>query len=73
VQYAFFILYAEGVVLSIILYALAVCIRDLFYRKVIKIHQVISTKLDIQTSAFKDIDMETNEEITKDCLFTTKK
>lgn len=55
VQYAFFALYGEGVVLSIVLYVLAICIRDIFYRKTIRINQVLSTKLDIQTSAFKDI------------------
>jgi hypothetical protein len=60
-------------VLSLALYGLIICIRDIFYRKVIKITELGSSKLDIQTSAFKDIEMETNEEITKECLFTVKK
>jgi hypothetical protein len=49
------------VILSIILYGLVICIRDIFYKKIVKIQNVVSTKLDIQTSAFKDIELETNE------------
>ena len=73
VEIAFFIFYVEGIILSLILYALVVQIRDIFYKKTVKIGELISTKLDIQTSAFKDIEMETNEELTKDCLYTLKK
>lgn len=39
---------------------MVVQIRDIFYKKTVKIGELVSTKLDIQTSAFKDIEMETN-------------
>jgi len=42
--------------------------RDLLFRKFITIQDVVSTHLDIQTSAFKDIDIDTHDEITKECL-----
>lgn len=57
VELAFFIFYLEGIILSLILYALVIQVREIFYKKTVKIGDLISTKLDIQTSAFKDIEM----------------
>jgi len=34
----------------------------------VKVREIISTKLEIQTSAFKELDIDTNEELTKDYL-----
>ena len=46
----------------------------MLYRKLVSIREVISTRLEIQTSAFKDLDIETNDELTKDYLiFESKK
>lgn len=56
IEYAFFILYFEGLILSLILYGMILNIRDIFYRKVVKIKELQPTKLDIQTSAFKDLE-----------------
>lgn len=73
-ELSFFLLYLEGLTLSLLLYLLIIYVRDLLYVKVVKIKEVISTKLEIQTSAFKDLDMHTNEELTKDeLIFTSKK
>jgi hypothetical protein len=48
-------MYLEGLLLSLLLYWLVLCCRDLLFRQKIIIIEVGSTKLDIQTSAFQDI------------------
>jgi hypothetical protein len=49
-------------------------VRDWLYIKVVKITELVSTKLEIQTSAFKELDIRTSEELTKDeLLFESKK
>jgi hypothetical protein len=57
----FFLLYLSGLILSLSLYRALLNLRDLFFRKFITIQDVVSTQLDIQTSAFKDIDYEQHE------------
>lgn len=59
-HYKFFIAYLAIVALSLTLYWLIVCFRAIFYRQEFLITEVGSTKLDIQTSAFQDLEMETN-------------
>lgn len=54
-HYVFFVMYLEGFTLSLVLYWLVLCCRDLLFRQRIIILEVGSTKLDIQTSAFQDI------------------
>jgi hypothetical protein len=49
------LLYLEGIILSLFLWLIVLNIRDLLYRKNIKIKEVATTKLEIQTSAFKDL------------------
>jgi hypothetical protein len=51
--------------LALALYFLGLSIRDLLFKKVIKITEINTTKLDIQTSAFQDIELDTNEELTR--------
>jgi hypothetical protein len=43
-------------------------VRDILYVKSVRIKEITSTKLDIQTSAFKELDIYSNEELTKDYL-----
>jgi hypothetical protein len=59
-QYLYFVLYLEGLALSVVLYWFILCCRDILFRQNITITEVGSTKLDIQTSAFQDLEMETN-------------
>lgn len=54
-EISFFLLYLEGIILSLFLWLIVLNIRDLLYRKNIKIKEVGTTKLEIQTSAFKDL------------------
>ena len=73
-QISFFLLYLEGLGLGIGIYILAMKVREFLYKKTIKVKEVISTKLEIQTSAFKELDIDTNEQLTKDYLtFESKK
>ena len=62
----FIVLYGEGLLISLALYLVYLAFRAMLYRKVIKIKEVTSTKMEIQTSAFKDLELGTNEEITKE-------
>ena len=71
---SFVLLYIEGLALGVCFYILVITVRDLLYRKIVTITEVVPTRLEIQTSAFKDLDIETNEELTKDYLiFESKK
>ena len=65
---SFVLLYIEGLALGVCFYILVITVRDLLYRKIVTIIEVVPTRLEIQTSAFKDLDIETNEELTKDYL-----
>lgn len=49
----YFATYVEGILLSLTLYWLVLIFRDILYRQTIVIAEVVSTKLDIQTSAFQ--------------------
>lgn len=51
----FLLLYLEGLVLGIALFMMVITVRSMLYVKNIKIKEVSSTKLEIQTSAFKDL------------------
>ncbi len=62
-QYLYFLGYGEGILVSLTAYWLVLIFRDLLYRQTIVIAEVVSTKLDIQTSAFQDLEMETNMEL----------
>lgn len=71
---SFLLLYLEGLILSLLLYLLVIYVRNWLYVKVVKISELVSTKLEIQTSAFKELDIRTSEELTKDeLLFESKK
>lgn len=52
-EYVYFATYLEGILLSLVLYWLLLIFRDILYRQTIVIAEVVSTKLDIQTSAFQ--------------------
>jgi hypothetical protein len=54
--------------MSLLMYLLVIYVRDWLYIKVVRINEIVSTKLEIQTSAFKDLDIRSNEELTKDEL-----
>jgi hypothetical protein len=54
---AFFLMYIEGLVMSLLVYLIVIYTRDILYAKTVKVKEVISTKLEIQTSAFKDLDI----------------
>jgi hypothetical protein len=62
-QYVYFVGYVEGILLSLTVYWLVLIFRDLLYRHTIVIAEVVSTKLDIQTSAFQGLEMDTNMEL----------
>ena len=51
----FLLLYLEGLALGIALFMMVITVRSMLYVKNIKIKEVSSTKLEIQTSAFKDL------------------
>jgi hypothetical protein len=36
-------------------------VREFLYKKAVKVREIVSTKLEIQTSAFKELDIDTNE------------
>jgi hypothetical protein len=57
--------------LSVLLYWLVLCCRDILFRQEIVIKEVGSTNLDIQTSAFQDMEMATNDELTSEALRVT--
>jgi hypothetical protein len=71
---AFILLYIEGLLLGMSIYMLVLAAKEYLYKRTVRIRDLVSTRLEIQTSAFKDLDIDTNEEITKDYLiFESKK
>ena len=60
IEIVFFMIYVLALLLALVAYLLVLKMRDLLYRKIIKIKEIKSTKMEIQTSAFKDLEMETN-------------
>lgn len=52
---AFMVLYLEGLLLGLALYLTIVSTRSILYLKTVRIKEIGSTKLEIQTSAFKDL------------------
>ena len=59
-DFAFVLFYVEGLLLGLALYLMVMRIKDILYKRTVRVKQLMSTKLSIQTSAFKDIEISTN-------------
>ena len=60
-EVSFVLLYLEGLSLGIGVYFSVITMKEVLYRKLVSIKEILSTRLEIQTSAFKDLDIETND------------
>ena len=65
---AFILIYVLGLTAGFSLYLTVLSVKKMLYIKTVRIKELKSTKLEIQTSAFKELDIDTNDELTKDYL-----
>jgi len=59
IDFAYFVMYVEGILLGILIFFFVQSIKQIIYHKSIKIKDIFSTQLEIETSAFRDFDCET--------------
>jgi hypothetical protein len=59
IDFAYFVMYVEGILLGILIFFFVQSIKQIIYHKSIKIKDIFSTQLEIETSAFRDFDCAT--------------